>query len=325
MALEALAIGIDRVPKSKRPYVHFALAKALDDIGDHARAFEQMVAGNALRRQEIDYDEARTQEVFALIADVFEAGIFDRFRGAGDPSSVPIFVLGMPRSGGTLIEQILASHPDVHGAGELNTLDLIANSGPIPYPTCISKLDADGLRRLGEAYLANLPEIASGKTRVTDKSPLNFLHVGLIRLILPNARIIHTLRDPVDTCVSCFSKFFHTGMNFSYDLAELGRYYRRYRKLMVHWRSVLPPNVMLEISYEDVVGNLEEHARRLLNFCGLPWDDRCLAFHKTLRPVATASAVQVRQPLFRSSLNRWHQYKDYLQPLLTELDVSHLP
>ena len=174
-------------------------------------------------------------------------------------------------------------------------------AGRFLFRTAIQALDADGLRRLGQAYLASLPTLADGKTRITDKMPSNFFHVGLIRLILPNARIIHTMRDPVDTCVSCFSRLFTHGQPFSYDLAELGRYYRWYHELMAHWRSVLPAGAMLDVSYEDVVDNLEEQARRLIDYCGLPWDDRCLSFHETSRPIATASNVQVRRPLYRSS------------------------
>ena len=157
---------------------------------------------------------------------------------------------------------------------------------PVPFPQCIRALDADGLRRLGQAYLASLPPLPDGKTRITDKMPSNFFYVGLIRLILPNARIIHTVRDPVDTCVSCFSRLFRHGQAFSYDLAELGRYYRGYHELMAHWRSVLPAGAMLDVSYEDVVDNLEEQARRLIDYCGLPWDDRCLSFHETSRPIS---------------------------------------
>jgi hypothetical protein len=163
---------------------------------------------------------------------VFAPGLFVRFRGAGDPWSIPIFVLGMPRSGSTLIEQILASHPDVYGGGELSNLNLAAKGEATPYPTYISNLDADGVRRIGAAYLASLPEIPHGKTRITDKRPLNFMHAGLIRLILPNARIIHTMRDPVDNCMSCFPKrFVFDNMAFSYNLAELGLYCRYYRYL----------------------------------------------------------------------------------------------
>ena len=289
-------------------YVRFALGKALEDVGDYARrAFEHLLQGNALKRREVKYDEAAHQQSFRAIAEIFDATLLDRFGGVGDPSPVPIFVLGMPRSGSTLIEQILASHPQVQAAGELKNLDRVvravsdASGRPVPFPQCISALDADGLRRLGQDYLASLPTLADGKIRITDKAPFNFLYVGLIRLILPDARIIHTLRDPVDTCVSCFSKLF-TDVPFSYDLAELGRYYRWYHELMEHWRSVLPAGAMLDVSYEEVVDNLEQQARRLIDYCGLSWDDRCLNFHQTNRPIATASNVQVRRPLYRSSV-----------------------
>jgi tetratricopeptide (TPR) repeat protein len=318
-ALEALAQG--GVPESKRLHIHFALAKAFDDIGDYARAMQHMLAGNALKRQEIDYDEAGTRRLFQSIREAFDAGLFHRLRGAGDPSPVPIFVLGMPRSGSTLIEQILASHPLVLGAGEMDNLTIVANGGAVPYPAFAASLDAGEARRMGQAYLAGLPDLPPGKSRITDKTPLNFLYVGLIRLILPNARIIHTVRDPVDTCISCFSKLFTFEMKFTYDLAELGRYYRCYSELMAHWRSLLPPDAMLDVRYEDVVNNLEQQARRLLDYVGLPWDDRCLSFHKTTRPVTTASAFQVRQPLFRSSLGRGRHYEAHLQPLLAELPV----
>ena len=174
--------------------------------------------------------------------------------------------------------------------------------------------------RLGADYLASLPPLPAGKTRISDKMPMNFAYVGLIHLILPNARIIHTVRDPVDTCVSCFSRLFSSGVRFSYDLAELGRYYRWYHELMAHWRAVLPAGTMLDVAYEDVVDNLEAQARRLIDYCGLTWDDRCLSFHKTSRTVATPSNVQVRRPLYRSSVARWRHYEAYLQPLLAELE-----
>jgi hypothetical protein len=180
-------------------------------------------------------------------------------------------------------------------------------------------LDGAALRRIAEAYLARLPALADGKVRIVDKLPGNFFHVGLIRLILPNARIIHTVRNPIDTCLSCYSGLFTAGQHFSYDMAELGRYYRRYSDLMAHWRSVLPPDAILDVAYEDVVDDLEAQARRLIDYCGLPWDDRCLSFHKTVRRVKTASAVQVRRPLYRSSLQRWRRYEAGLGPLLQAL------
>ncbi len=302
------------------------LGKALEDVGDDGRAFEHLLQGNALKRSQVHYDEAGYQRELRLIAGRFDSNLLDRWAAAGDPSPVPIFIVGMPRCGSTLIEQILASHPQVHAAGELNSLDRVVktlpNSAgrPVPFPAGIGELDADRLQRLGQAYLASLPTPADGKQRITDKTLSNFLYVGLIRLILPNARIVHTLRNPVDTCVSCFSKLFASGLTFSYDLAELGRFYRGYHQLMAHWRSVLPGGAMLDVSYEDVVDNLEEQARRLIDYCGLPWDDRCLSFRESSRPIATASNVQVRQPLYRSSVDRGRRYAAYLQPLLAELE-----
>ena len=326
-ALEALADRND-LSSGKGPYIHFALAKALDDSGDYDRAFDHLLKGNSLKRRQIHYDEKSEVQLFQRIAIAFDATLFDRFRGPGDPSSVPIFVLGMPRSGSTLIEQILASHPQIHGAGELRDLDaaissvLSAGNRAVPYPECVPALAGDTLRRIGEAYLVRLPVPADRKTRITDKLPGNFLAIGMIRLILPNARIVHTVRNPIETCVSCYSKLFASGQYFSYDLAELGRYYHYYNKLMTHWRSVLPPGAMLDVCYEEVVDDLEGQARRLIDYCGLPWDDRCLSFHRTIRPVKTASLVQVRKPLFRSSLQRWRRYESGLQPLLQELGMK---
>jgi Flp pilus assembly protein TadD len=323
-ALEALA-GRDNLPANKAFYIHFALAKALEDCEDYVRAFEHFRKGNDLKRGQVDYDEMSFIGRLRRISTIFGNRLFDRFQGEGNLSSVPVFVLGMPRSGSTLIEQILASHPQIHGAGELNDLDAAVSSvlgagGRLArYPECVSSLDGATLRRIGQAYLSRLPLCADGKVRIVDKLPGNFVNIGLIRLILPNARIIHSVRHPMDTCVSCYSKLFTSGQSFSYDLAELGRYYRSYKELMTHWRSVLPAGAMLDVVYEDVVDDLEGQARRMIDYCGLPWDDRCLSFDKTRRTVKTASAVQVRKPLFRSSLQRWRRYEAGLGPLLNEL------
>jgi tetratricopeptide (TPR) repeat protein len=323
--LEAIAANPSEMPPAKMLFIHFALGKALEDVGDHARAMEHLLKGNALKRSQVDYDEAYYEQDCRLIAEVFNSNLIARFAGAGDPSNVPIFVLGMPRSGSTLVEQILASHPQVYAAGELKNLDRVVHEvtdstgRPISFSAWIDALDAASLRRMAHAYLTSLPQLPAGKTRITDKLPGNFFRVGLIHMILPNARIIHTVRDPVETCVSCFSRLF-SDLPFSYDLAELGRYFRRYHELMAHWRSVLPAGAMLDVAYEDVVGDLDGQARRLIDYCGLPWDDRCLSFHETRRPVATASNVQVRRPLYRSSVARWRRYEAYLQPLLAELE-----
>jgi tetratricopeptide (TPR) repeat protein len=330
-ALETLARQ-DDLSADKALYIHFALAKALEDTGDYARAFENLRDGNAMKRSQLNYKEKTVLELFQRISDVFNGSLLGRFQGQGELSSVPIFVIGMPRSGSTLIEQILASHPQIHGAGELTAIEKMESSGlfnagdpPLPYPESISALDGPAFQRLGQSYLARLPKVANGEIRVVDKLLGNFLHVGLIRLMLPNARIIHSVRHPIDTCVSCYSKLFTNGLYFTYDLAELGRYYRGYSELMAHWRSVLPPGAMLDVAYEDVVDDLEGQARRLIDYCGLPWNDGCINFHKSTRPVKTASAVQVRQPLFRSSLQRWRNYEAGLGPLLDELNPVLYP
>ncbi len=235
----------------------------------------------------------------------------------------------MPRSGSTLTEQILASHPQVHAAGELTYLDrmvLDSLSERKPAGQFVFRRSVQHVRCRGPAddwarlIWPSLPPVADGKVRITDKLPMNFLYVGLIHLILPNARIIHTMRDPVDTCVSCFSRLF-TNLPFSYDLAELGRYYRSHHELMAHWRSVLPAGAMLDVVYEDVVDNLEEQARRLIDYCGLPWDDRCLSFHAD-RPDdfyrQQRSSPPATLPRLRSSAQRAMRLT--LQPLLAELE-----
>jgi tetratricopeptide (TPR) repeat protein len=320
--LESLVAKIDSFPIAKRPYLHFGLAKALDDIGAHTRSFEQFVKGNLAKRRSISYTEAEARDYLEQIARVFDAELLERCRGGGDASVTPIFILGMPRSGTTLIEQILTSHPRIHGAGELSALSSAANNVPghaMSYPESCANLDREAIGRLATAYLQRQPALPAGKSLMTDKTPGNFEFVGLIHLLFPRAKIIHTVRNPADTCFSCFSKLFATGMPYTYDLAELGRYYRWYQKLMDHWHTVLPPGTMVDVSYEAMVDDLPKHARRLLDYVGVEWDDRCVHFHQNPRPVSTASNVQVRQPLYRGSVNRWQRYRHFLSQLLDEL------
>jgi hypothetical protein len=231
----------------------------------------------------------------------------------------------MPRSGTTLVEQILASHSLVTGAGELKDLSHTASSVKakdgtlVPFPEFMPMLSPVELRRVGELYAAKLGRRAPGAERITDKMPSNFYFLGLIHLALPGAKIIHTSRSAVDTCVSCFSKLFAGEQSQTYDLGELGRYYRAYHGLMAHWREVLPEGAFLDVQYEDVVADIETQARRILDFCGLAWEPKVLEFHRNERPVRTASSSQVRKPIYGTSVARWRNYEKYLGPLLTEL------
>ena len=326
-ALEAMAQDPAALPESERIELDFALGKAMADIGQRERSFRHYLAGNALKRSRLVYDEAATLHQLDRIRAVFSAELMRAKQGLGDPSPVPVFILGMPRSGTTLVEQILASHPQVFGAGELMEFDdaVTRFGGPEgtagAYPDFVPGMTGEELRRLGADYLDRVRAMAPAAERITDKMPANFRLVGLIHLALPNARIVHTRRDPVDTCLSCFTRLFAHHQPHTYDLRELARYYRAYAALMEHWRTVVPPGVMLEVEYEAVVADVETEARRILAHCSLPWDDACLAFHKTPRPVRTASASQVRQPIYRSAIGRWQPYREWLQPLLEELGL----
>jgi tetratricopeptide (TPR) repeat protein len=324
-AMESLAAQPEGLSKTDRMHLDFALGKAYADLKDYRRSFTHLAAGNAAKRATVAYDEQATFALFDRLEQVFSRELIERKAGAGDPSPLPIFVLGMPRSGTTLIEQIIASHPMVHGAGELKTLNdvVLLVCGPdgasVPYPEFMQSVDRAALRQIGARYVSLLHQLAPNGDRVTDKMPSNYYFAGLIHLALPNAKIIHSMRDPVDTCISCFSKLFSAEQGHTYDLGEIGRYYKRYLRLMAHWRRVLPAGRILDIRYEEVVMDLETQARRIIDYCGLPWDDRCLTFHRTDRPVRTASATQVRQPIYKSAVGRWRVYEENLGPLLAAL------
>jgi tetratricopeptide (TPR) repeat protein len=336
-ALEALAQELEQARQpggeaqsaaDERMAVHFALGRAYRDLKQHERSFRHLIEANALKRRQSPYDEAAMLGLMERIAEVFSADLMRAKQGGGDASPAPVLVVGMPRSGTTLIEQILASHSKVHGAGELD--DFRDAAASIERPDGLMLLDhipdisAEELRRIGATYVGALRRHGGSAERIVDKMPSNFQHVGLINLALPNARIIHACRDPVDTCLSCFSLLFAGEQPFAYDLGELGRYHRAYERLMAHWRDVLPAGTMLDVAYEDVVDDLEGQARRIIAHCGLAWEDACLAFHQTQRPVQTASATQVRQPIYRGSVGRWRPYRKLLQPLLQALDRADL-
>lgn len=327
-AMEKLAQDMASFSSHDQQELHFALGKAYADLEQHERSFRHLLAGNALKRRDIAYDEQAILGFFDRVRAVFTQAQMQSLQGQGDPSAVPVFIVGMPRSGTTLVEQILASHPAVFGAGELQDFMHVVDSLNAPndaslcFPEVVSSLSGDTLRQLGARYLAGITPQAPDAARITDKMPGNFAYVGLLHLTLPNARIIHMRRDPIDTCLSCFSVLFAAGQPQCYDLAELGRYYRAYATLMDHWRHVLPTRAMLDVQYEDLVADMEQQARRIIAFCGLEWDDACMAFHATQRAVRTSSAAQVRQPIYRTSVGRWRPYGDLLLPLIEALGLA---
>ncbi len=307
-AMETLAAD-PSLSDGQTMHLSFALAKAYDDLGDHDQAFACLDRGNRIKRRSLDYDVADDEAYFERLAKAFGEAPRPKTSGPLDGPPRPIFVVGMPRSGTTLVEQILASHSQVHGAGELTLLPrLVARTEP----------GAAGLRRLADEYLSAVRELAPEHTHVVDKLPANFKHLGIIRRAMPGAAIVHCLRDPRDTCLSCYGKLFVNAQAFSYDLGDLGRYYRAYARLTAHWREAMP-GCILDVRYEDVVGDLKGQTERLLEFCGLPWEEGCLSYHETRRPVHTASAVQVRQPIYAGSVGRWERYRAHLGPLLEAL------
>ena len=306
-----------------RVLLHYALGQAYLDVRDAPRAFQHLNEGSRRKRATFSYDVAIDERWMASVAVAFPSALFAARRGAGEPSEVPIFILGVPRSGTTLVQQILAALPGVHAAGEPRHLERVVGELGGPYPDVVAGLTRDRLGALGWRYLALATAAApAGVRRIIDKMPNNFRYAGFIHLMLPEARIIHCRRNPVDTCLSCYSKLFTTGQEFTYDLRELGRYYQSYAKLMAHWRAVLPSERFIEIDYESVVGNLETEARRLAAFCGLPWDDACLNFHHGVQVVRTASMNQVRRPLYASSVARWEAFRGELAPLLEALGMA---
>ncbi|HVC28395.1 MAG TPA: sulfotransferase [Gammaproteobacteria bacterium] len=320
-ALQNFASHVSELPPAEASMLQFTLGKVCDDRSEFSQAFEHYLHANRLKRAALEYDENRQRIFFQNFIRYFNSALLEKNGDAGTNIELPVFIVGMSRSGTTLVEQILASHPKVHGAGELHLLRrcLRVELGPTDrddeLPAKLAELDGPRFRRIGERYCAELAQLAPDAVRITDKLPGNMALVGLIHIAFPSAKIIHCVRDPLDTCVSCFSKLFTTGHAFSYELGELGRFYRLYEELMQHWHTLLPTGRMLEVRYENVIMDFENQARRLVDFCGLPWDEACLRFHEHRRTVKTASLAQVRQPIYASSVGRWRRYAQYLEPL----------
>jgi tetratricopeptide (TPR) repeat protein len=314
---------------SDRIALHFSLGPLLDAAGEYDRAFDQYHQGNDLARAIRPFDlQAHVQRNKAIMA-TYSKDFMAQAPRAAQISERPVFIVGMPRSGTTLVEQILASHPAVFGAGELNEMHSIVadleTRASYPYPQCIESLTPDYCSEIAQRYLAFIDGLAPPQAqRVTDKMPSNYLHLGLITLLFPQARIIHCVRDPLDTCLSCYFQDFDERLPFTYDLTLLGAYYAEYQRLMAHWRSVLD-SPWLEVRYEDLVADQEGVSRVLVEHCGLEWDERCLRFYETQRLVSTASYDQVRQPLYSRSVGRWRYYERHLGPLRQALATAAGP
>lgn len=324
MASRLEALVARNPPQEQKSLLHFALGKISDDAGDFPRAFENYRLGNELAVPDAWFDPKIWAEYVDRLIATFTVDFFARREGFGSDSQRPIFIVGMPRSGTTLTEQIIASHPAVAPGGELQTVaDLV---GGLPerlgssrrFPECAGDVDRATAGELASEYLAALEKIDGRARRVTDKMPMNFANLGLMALMFPRAAFIHCRRDPLDTCLSCYFAKFGQSLDFSYSLQNLGAYCGGYFRLMKHWRAVLPVP-MLEVDYEETIADQEGVSRRLIAHCGLEWDDRCLAFHKTERAVLTASAWQVRQPIYKSSVKRWQRYEQFLEPLKAAL------
>jgi tetratricopeptide (TPR) repeat protein len=315
-----------RIGLEDRYHMCFALGKALEDRGEYGESFAFYERGNALKKSECRYRPEPLERNARLQAEVCTRDFFDARQGAGCDSRAPIFIVGLPRSGSTLLEQILASHSKVEGTMELaDILRMVQDlqgretKDSIPrYPGILAELKPEEFTRLGEKYLADTRVYRTGKPFFIDKMPNNFRHLGLIHLILPNAKIIDARRDPLACCFSNYKQLFASGQQFTYSVEDITRYYRMYVDLMAHWDRALPGKV-LRVQHEDVVEDLEANVRRILEFCGLDFETACVDFHKTERRVHTASSEQVRRPINREGLDQWRHYEPWLGPLKATL------
>lgn len=304
--------------------VRFAIGKYFDDVGDFQLAFRSYVRANELLKLSAEpYDRRERASFVDDIMSVYTPQSLSRPRPGGSDSERPVFVVGMMRSGTSLVEQIVSSHPAAKGAGELSYWDSIVRKHQ---NILRHELPGESLKRKwGEDYLETLRRYSPDALRIVDKQPFNSDYLGVIHSVFPRARILYVRRDPIDTCLSCYFHYFQqfaSSLNFTMDLADLAHYYREHRRLVDHWRAVLPPATLLEIPYAELVADQESSTRKILDFLGLPWDTRCLDFHESQRPVLTASAWQVRQKMYKSSVGRWRRYEKFIGPLLELADAG---
>lgn len=305
----------------QRMHLEFALGKVQEGDGNHRAAIEHYHTANRIHRAAVDYSVERDETAFDNLKAILDSAFLDRWSQVGVADTTPIFIIGMPRSGTTLAEQIIASHASVFGAGELLTLPRVIDErfpmlGGVDYTAALETASASDFQSVASRYISSIRKLDSEARHITDKLPTNFLNFGLIKILFPKARVIHCVRDARDTCYSIYKHFFSArGHHYAYDMEDLGHYYNRYADLMAHWRQIFPEG-LFDLHYESMVGDQETTTRTLLDACGLPWDPACLKFHKTTRPVATISAAQVRQPIYTGSVGAWRNYEESLAPLL---------
>jgi tetratricopeptide (TPR) repeat protein len=307
---------------ANRVYLNFTLGKSFEDEGNYEQAFAHFRTANALQRSILPYDPERTAREFAALKSIFTAEFFAERAGAGCPAADPIFIVGMPRAGSTLVEQILASHSEVEGTRELPCLQTLVAQMQGEFNRKLTGLKGEALARLGERYLEDVRIFRSlGRPHFTDKMLRNFAYIGLIHAILPKARIIDVRRNPLDCCLANFKQLFGPAYAHSYDLAELGKYYNAYLDLMAHYDTVLPGRIH-RVVYEELVEEPETETRKLLAYLALPFEEQCLKFYESGRPVRTASSEQVRMPIFKHSLGGWRNYEQWIAPLKKELGMA---
>ncbi len=322
----------DNISSEGQVQLNNALGLEFDGRKEYDRAFEFIDRGNILRRETEFYDRVENEERVDLSIEAFSPQFFDDSAGHGNSDPAPIFIVGLPRSGSTLLEQILSSHSKVDGTHELPELGRSIRSNPnlttppARYPTSVTSIGTDEFRQLGMEYIDRSRRHRGDRPFFTDKNPNNFVHVGLLHLILPNAKIINARRHPLDSCFGSYKQLFASGQPFTYDLVELGEYYLQYQRLMDHWHDVLPGKV-LDVQYEEVVQDLKGQITRILEYCELDWEESCLNYHETSRSVKSASSEQVRQPIYSSAVNTWRHYEPHLGPLIDTLEplLAKLP
>lgn len=322
--IEALRDQGERFTQDEMAMLHFTLAKVYHDCGDYDCAFAELQLGNAIKHEQVQYSSATQQELTRQLMQAMDADFVQRLDGVGYAEDGPVFVLGMARSGTTLVESLLCQHAQVSGIGEVPYINNLAQGfgqtlgSSLPYPRFLAELTPALCQQMGEEYVRLTRQFGVNAARIVDKTPGNFLFVGFILALLPNARIIHCVRNPVDTCLSIYQQYFTNGMTYSYDQRDVGEYYVQYHRIMDHWQSLFPGR-LLNVAYEDVVADNEQALRRMIDFCGLPFGDDCLQARGEGIKIRTASIWQARQPVYQTSVRRWQHYEKHLGPLLEAL------